>query len=147
MTLAEFLLARIAEDENVATQAKGRNGADWTASHLDAGAWRIEGSKDIGANPRAYNGDRELWDDETALGMHPETAAHIVRHDPARVLAECEAKRRIVEYAQEWRAAFNADRVGFDRMDALLTSTHMLELLAAPYSDHPDYREEWRHSA
>ena len=43
---------------------------------------------------------------------------------PARVLAECEAKRRIVE---------------------LISSPGMqvFRLLALPYADHPDYREEW----
>lgn len=44
----------------------------------------------------------------------------------ARVLAECEAKRRIVEEAPLW---------GCGRT--------MGKILAAVYADHPDYREEW----
>ena len=43
--------------------------------------------------------------------------------------AECEAKRRIVENAQ-------------DPGDDLFVA-----ILALPYADHPDYREEWRPTA
>ncbi len=55
-------------------------------------------------------------------------------YDPARVLAECEAKRRIVE-------SYNSpDSVG-SYGDGLWEA---LAHLALPYADHPDYREEWR---
>ena len=49
-------------------------------------------------------------------------------------LRECDAKRRIVERIQQRRQRANV-------------TTTMLEILldlAAVYSDHPDYREEWR---
>lgn len=55
---------------------------------------------------------------------------------PDRVLAECEAKRRIVEtfegddadlYDDSWKGADMCARI-----------------LATVYADHPDYREEWR---
>lgn len=58
-----------------------------------------------------------------------EVADHIARHDPARVLAECEAKRRIVEWASDGEGEFHWSTV--------------LAPLAAVYADHPDYREEW----
>ncbi len=53
---------------------------------------------------------------------------------PARVLAECAAKRGIVEIQrtdlvddpEDWRA------------------DEILRLLALPYADHPAYRPEWR---
>jgi hypothetical protein len=45
--------------------------------------------------------------------------------DPSRVVAECEAKRRIVGVS---RAA----------------PWPVLPLLALPYVDHPDYDEAWR---
>jgi hypothetical protein len=73
-----------------------------------------------------------------------EMAQHIARHDPARVLAECEAKRRIVE---EWdaahRVALASPQYSYDEGIAtgLLAA---LYALALPYADHPDYREEWR---
>jgi hypothetical protein len=47
------------------------------------------------------------------------------------VLAECEAKRRIVE------CATNMHTSGPDWDEAC-------RFLALPYADHPDYREEWK---
>ncbi|MBB6440226.1 hypothetical protein HNQ79_006741 [Streptomyces candidus] len=79
--------------------------------------------------------------------------AHIARHDPARVLAEVDATRRIMEIhkpavprarpnrergcltctsAQSWDAEAN---------EALCAT---LRLLALPYEGQPGYREEWR---
>lgn len=58
---------------------------------------------------------------------------------PARVLAECEAKRQIVAaHADDHK--FCGDEVILEPgapCDTLLT-------LAAVYADHPDYRDEWR---
>lgn len=62
---------------------------------------------------------------------------------PARVLAECEAKRRIVErFARlEGRAAKFPNLVNGGEVAVMrLTVTD----LALPYADHPDYRDEWR---
>ena len=44
---------------------------------------------------------------------------------PARVLAECEAKRLLIERVG------NPDWAGFS-------------ILALPYAEHPDYRQEWK---
>lgn len=60
---------------------------------------------------------------------------------PARVLAECEAKREIVEHRQridrnasdtEWHSGYSDGN--YDALRAL----------ALPYADHEDYRKEWR---
>ena len=56
-------------------------------------------------------------------------------HEPGcapRILDECEAKRRIVDKVYDVRgvAGIHLDEV--------------LRLLALPYADHPDYRDEWR---
>lgn len=54
----------------------------------------------------------------------------------ARVLAECEAKRRIVEvHAHDYK--WSVEHAG-----ELAKMT--IELLALPYADHEDYREEWK---
>jgi hypothetical protein len=55
----------------------------------------------------------------------------------ARVLAECEAKRRIVEdiIANEYDLYPSTT-------DGL--SSRVLHLLARPYADHQDFRAEWR---
>ena len=76
MTLAEFLIFRITDDEELA-----RIGCD---DLIPADCWR-----------------------------------------PERILAECEAKRRIVE---RWRELH----------------PDVLRLLALPYADHADYQQEWR---
>lgn len=55
---------------------------------------------------------------------------HIARHDPARVLRDVDAKRRVLDTLHE---------EGGDRMFA-----DIFRLLALPYADRPGYREEWR---
>jgi hypothetical protein len=87
MTLTEFLLARIANDERDARQ------------RIQMGEGRI-----------------------SAYKVPP----------PARIHAECEAKRRIV-------GLHPCDNCG-----AAFDPCETLRLLALPYADHPDYREEWR---
>ncbi len=48
---------------------------------------------------------------------------------PARILRAFDAQRRIVEAAQEQDTVFAHD---------------VLRLLAVPFDDHADYREQWR---
>jgi hypothetical protein len=57
----------------------------------------------------------------------------MARHDPARVLAETDAKGRIMNVC---RAAAAATR-------GHLNATVVL-LLALPYADHPDHDRAWR---
>ena len=118
--LTEFLLARIAEDEEV---ARASDPYSWTADSGDVYA----------GHPTA----------RIAEYIEVSWAAHIARHDPARVLAECEAKRRIVEDFEVLDADY---RVTHDpqtearRFQALIAASR----IASVYADHPDYREEWR---
>jgi len=122
MTLTDFLLARIAEDEA------------W-ANRTDCGC-----------------GDHAAWP------QRPDC--------PDRVLAECEAKRRIVGFVSGWQhqtvedcwyscAATYGTEVenaccndaaegtgcdcGLEHRVALI-----LKPLALPYADHDDYDESWR---
>lgn len=62
------------------------------------------------------------------------TVDHIARHDPARVLAEVEAKRKILT------AYENYDR----EAPELDVPDSVIRFLALPYADHPDYRDTWR---
>lgn len=61
----------------------------------------------------------------------------------AAVLAECEAKRGIVEQADgllaKEVAAGDASALGAKLMHEIVS-----RYLALPYAGHPDYREEWR---
>jgi DNA-binding transcriptional LysR family regulator len=67
------------------------------------------------------------------------------RWNPARVLAECQAKRRVVE---EWRdgiAEFARDVVDGRHADWRSDGyERAIYWLATAYADHPDYRDEWR---
>ena len=81
-----------------------------------------------------YKGDRGRAD-----------AAHIARHDPARVLREVADKRRLIE-RYERAAAVPESVSSFVRgqddgyREACLDATRDA---AAVHSGHPGYREEW----
>ena len=79
MTITDFLLARIYEDEAIASRAPGDR------------EWEADPSQ---ANPEI--GQVVSNDGAVASGVLRDDAHHIARWDPARVLAECAAKRRIV---------------------------------------------------
>lgn len=72
---------------------------------------------------------------------------HYTRHSPERVLAECEAKRRIA--ALVWTQEFVVDgEWGSGRTIEEMKRAGILPpalcAMAAIWADHPDYREEWR---
>ena len=109
VTLTEFLLARIAEDEDVARTA----GPDWISYQKTAD-----------------------------YGMDDDTAVHVVTFSPARVLAECEAKRRIVDECRQCdQDNFTPRTETWGYREALRGS---VQVLASVYADHPDYLPEWK---
>lgn len=80
----------------------------------------------------------------------PELAAefgspeHIARWDPARVLAEVEAKRRILD---EYKRALDRRRQHPDDLasiGALLALLSAVKIAAQPYARRPGWHEEWR---
>lgn len=82
--------------------------------------------------------------------LSPEVRTHIARHDPARVLKEIEAKRRVVELHRPVQKRSTGSGGGViedcqvcDHFPARYPCT-TLRLLALPYADHPDYQEQWR---
>ncbi len=63
--------------------------------------------------------------------------------NPDRVLREIEAKRRLLEELRPLTA--EADGIIWSEYSSHHGSEEtLLALLALPYSDHPDYREDWR---
>lgn len=106
--LADFLLARIDEESALAATA---DQAAQTLSPI---------TDDLRAGPEDHR------------------VAHMFRWSPARVLVECEARRRIVE---DYLSQLNSHQSGWD---ARSPRDYPLRALALPYSDHPDYRDEWR---
>ena len=121
--IVDFLTARLDEDEQVAQQAcDGTNGR-----------WRItEQAYDQG---RRIEADDPGWFTIYDEGGHDERqAAHIARHDPARVLAEVKAKRRMLELTVEM----------INDEEFRTAGTTLMCNLAAPYDQHPDYDPVWR---
>lgn len=150
MTLTEFLLARIAEDEAVAREAAPGH---WSYSGGDSvGAWTLYDSQWSIASMTVYEEDvrrtnQPLSNKPGSTGpayVDPDAnGRHIARHDPARVLAECKAKRYIVDIHSGWHACPDEDAVEDD--DATEPAPCLtLRILAAVHADHPDYRREWR---
>jgi hypothetical protein len=62
---------------------------------------------------------------------------HIVRHDPARVLREVEAKRALLAAATSYSPELEYGDNGEWAFDLAV------RLLASVWSDHPDYLPEW----
>lgn len=145
MDLTDFLLARIAEDEATARNASP---AAWT---YDPETFTVRnGQWEVASRRRStHPGDPP----SATTPILDVDGAHIARHDPARVLADCAAKRAIVDLAfhreavvdGEWGCCHSADEIRrglCPEQDPKHVSE--LRVLAAVYADHPDYRDEWR---
>lgn len=158
LTEIEFLKARVAEDEAVAKAVipVGRPLEDGAAR------WSVVGQTvgDASGYIVAYSVE----------GEYPRR--HIARHDPARVLAECEAKRQIIKLHESWpvlvempidlspetaltsqstvfrvskQIAWMTDREYRKRFGDEPPTAPMIHALAAVYAAHPDYLPEWHH--
>jgi hypothetical protein len=120
MTLTEFLLARIAEDEALAV----------TCLRVDSDVSSLHGWVEMGGE-----------DTDTAVALFS-------RFNPARVLAECEAKRQIIELHHVFLAG--GQREPFCRecskegvYNVVDYPCQTLRALAQPYARRPDFRQEW----
>jgi hypothetical protein len=140
-SLSDFLLAQIAADEEVARAAT-------------PGPWWYDPTKwnSISHEESVFTGERGLsattvastgpGDDAQSMA----DAAHIARHDPARVLAECAAKKAIV--AEHPRCDIH-DRPGSECDacqtcgDGSLWPCPTLRALALPYRDAPSFDDAW----
>lgn len=148
--LIAFLRARLDEDEQAATAAAESNIERLSAQpHLAGQTWTADGGL-------VMAGSQGLWDCEGSdtLCMTEPCAEHIARHDPGRVLAEVDAKRRIVDLHsprevasmdhETWGQTFQVCRSCREGDRQIVAPCPTLRLLALPAADHPDYREEWR---
>lgn len=146
MTIIEFIEKRIAEDESVAREAvePGRPGTHWE--------WEAPNGDDDDPESPRWLRTAEEFPTTSGVGDLPgfplgydckaapsSAMAHIARHDPARVLRQCEALRAIVgdytRYLAEERRRMNGWVTEKDSPIALA--------LASIWSDHPDYQQEW----
>lgn len=128
MNITEFLLARIAEDGHAARAWKG-------------GRWEV-GVEETGDGENAYYVVREPGSDHWVADVDAGygAARHITLHDPVRVLAECAAKRRIVEMHREGPGGGYCSRCDREPVWPCIT----LRALASVYADHRDYDLAWR---
>ena len=118
MDLVEFLRARVADDER-AVVAILRRAPNWS---VDSEPWMTNGVGVID--------DRG---DSVAVAIGDYAARHVARHDPARVLRDVEARRLLLDDIKRDLADDPTDESALWRA----------AVMAAPYADHPDYREEW----
>lgn len=121
--IVAFLRARLDEDEQIARAA----GGTWRYD-------RIPSTDGPDIHALQFDDQRVIVDigfmeDDV---MRLAEAQHIAFHDPARVLLEVEAKRRIVDRGSDWTS---------NEYEAW----PVLAMLALAYADHPDYQsEEWK---
>jgi hypothetical protein len=149
MNLADWLLEQIAADEAVA-QAATPGPWVWRESRQGHDDLMLESATAREPDPLGLGrGDfpvvvvRAIYDGGVpGVDIDQSDAAHIAHWDPARVLAECAAKRRIVAHHTP---AY--DPRGLKPRDVCLHPSDnpcpTLRLLAQPYRDRDGYRQEW----
>lgn len=123
--LTAFLVARLADDEAYARNAFG--------DHNDAGPdWHEQ-----------WSGALNIGDAEDLVNTNDSQVSRFMeRFDPARILREVEAKRLVIA---EYESVVESADLSNDADRALVSSLRgAVKALALPYSDHEDYREEWR---
>lgn len=143
MDITAFLLERIAEDQAAAQAATAGH---WEFAEVSDG-WdgMTEALQTVDKLPPWPDGSISPVDtvlsgwgyDACGITVSDEDAGHIARWDPARVLAECAAKRRVV------LTAHHAARVARDIGQRDRPYNDILIHMAQPYAGHHDYRTEW----
>ena len=148
----QWLRAQLDEDERIARAVEDRS-APWD------GQWMADGNSAV----RTLNG-HVLFYRHGSGPLKPGLADHVAEWDPARVLRETEAKRRIVDAylpsggdphpglpCINFEGQDPADYSGHDscsrHLEAskrLLHDDYVLRLLALPFADRPGFQESWR---
>lgn len=128
--LVEWLRAQLDEDEQICRATLWDDDAS-----LGSGRWIAydRGPRDGFREARWVvidGADEGVMDSRPQAADDEAVARHIAEWDPARVLREIDAKRRILDTLHE---------EGGDRMFA-----DVFRLLALPYADRPGYRKERR---
>lgn len=133
--LIDFLQARLAADEATARAAAFyEDGAEHDVQG-PPGTWVLLADQEFfgAGHPGGVIGPRIGHVNSAVQGRH------IVRHDPARVLVELQAKREVLRLAARTHDYHESFMNGFaSAMEGAL------RMFAQAYADHPDYREDWR---
>jgi hypothetical protein len=146
-SLGSYLLARYQEIEQVARAAAGKDAPSWRAD--DQGeVFAVRDLQDPERCEHHTAGVPNHCDDVPVAsgadvtddaGLEQARAEHIAMQDPAAVLRDVEAKRRIVKLHGDQHecpdpASWEYPYVGCET----------LKLLAQQLADRDDFREEWR---
>ncbi|MFG3349528.1 DUF6221 family protein [Streptomyces sp. NPDC048018] len=169
MDLVEFLTARLDEDERAAQAATPgpwwhNPGKQWLETEAFVTYDLSKGLEFVGhGGPHPFTGCVA----GTGPADHPQSmadAAHIARHDPARVLAEVDGKRLLladhpIQPETYPRPAVGGREVGGPYFPFGCANCHAemdtgevhgfgycltWKALALPYASHADYDEAWR---
>lgn len=136
--LAAFILARIGEDHDLAHQALHDPGV---GGILGAHA-RTRHAADVG-RPLDVAGHELLMDP---------LACHIINQNPQKVIADCVAKQRLVAHVQSIDRSHQqaGEQAGTPAGEKAGTPAgeqdcmrRILELMALPWKDHPEYQSHW----
>jgi hypothetical protein len=122
--LPEWLRAQFDEDERI---VRGCSGTEW---------WE---------HPKNWVSAPPL--NRVALVVHDGDRAHIIRHDPSRVLREIDAKRGVLRQYEDVREQVRNPVSAENRQAARIEQGALgdvMRLLALPYADRPGYDEAWR---
>jgi hypothetical protein len=147
MTLVEFLLARLAEVEQVARRAEALQRWQAVTNAPYGPQVRVGDGPDIGDSSPEWRRDVnvQVWQCDDELDGCPEMARgwiaeaeHIAAHDPARVLRRVAADRQIVD---DCMASIDDAGTGPGEYGLALST---LRSLGVVDDDHPDYQPEWR---
>jgi hypothetical protein len=152
-SIATFITRMLDADE-AAARAAGSHGGNLK--------WWVDGPAENSGKWWIYSTGEKF--------QHEHTAAHIARHDPARVLAQVAALRAIVELHDSWPVLvesppeFTQEGDGIDTMTMRMSkqiawtteqkyrehfgseppTAPILRALASIWADDPGWQEEWR---
>ncbi len=137
--LVQWLGKQLDEDERIAL-AVGRE--SWQPRYVDS----VSDSPDTATVQLPDGTDVALMERYSY-----QDAEHIAEHDPARVLREIDAKRRMLALHHPRHDGYTwvCDTCSqYDVERRMVVHVYApcehLRLLALPYADRPGYREEWR---
>jgi hypothetical protein len=135
--LAAWLLERIGEDER---RARGLRGPTWSIAASPPRAW---GDDEVDTELLAGGKPIARFNDEYGGYLN---ALHVEHWDPARALAECEAKRSII-WARHGALAIAEVSPLDPRAQGVMAAFDLaLRRMALVYANRSGYREEWRPS-
>jgi uncharacterized protein DUF6221 len=120
--LIKWIREQLDEDERI---AGGCSGTDW---------WE---------HPKNWVSAPPL--NRVALVVHDGDRAHILRHDPTRVLRDIETDRKLIsDYADAHEAVDAADHPDMYDVGRAQGLEEALRYRALRFDARPGYREEWR---